>query len=311
MKNLNIQKIGAAMALLFLAFLPACGSDVEADSQGLPVVVTTATMIDDLARNIGGEEVEVVSLMRTGEDPHLYDVKPKDATAIKKSDLVLYNGLNLEATLAELVKNQAGGKVVALAEHEGIEPITAMEDLEVAADPHCWMDVSIFKLYAEGTRDALSQVAPQHADLFAQRTDAYLKELDELDAYIRSRLAEIPEDQRVIITGHDAFEYYGRAYGVTLHGFLGITTDAEPKPQEIQALKQMIKDEGIRAVFPESSLSGSVIQLMKNVAGEAGAGIGGELHSDSLGAPGSGADTYITMMRHNTDTIVDALKGDN
>lgn len=311
MKPLQSLCLACFAALFSAALLPGCGGATGGDADdGRPTVVATTTVIEDLARVIGGEEVNVIGLMRTGEDPHLYDVKPKDAMTVKEADLVLYNGLHLEATLDAIIKEQAGGAVAALAEHEGIEPIIGKEGLEAAPDPHCWMDIGYFKLYAEGARDALSEVAPEHAELFAERTRAFFKELDELDAYIKSRIAEVPEAQRVIVTGHDAFEYFGKAYGVEMHGLIGISTEQEPKPQDIEALKKLIRDNGIRAVFPESSLSGSLLQLMDKVAADTGANVGKALHSDSLGGPGSGADTYLGMMRHNTDTIVNALKGE-
>ena len=302
--------------LIFIVLVCACllagcgkGSGHYSDDDR-PKVLATTTMIEDLARVIGGDEVEVVGLMRTGEDPHLYDVKPKDATTIKNADLVLMNGLHLEATLADIIEHQAGGKVVALAEHPDIQPITGKEGLEVAADPHCWMDVNFYRVYVQQAVKALVNIAPEHKTLFQQRAVDYMNQLEQLDTWVRERFSEVPEQQRVIVTGHDAFAYFGRAYGIEVHGLIGISTEQEPKPQDIEALKKLIKDNNIRAVFPESSLSGSLIQLLNKVANDSGAVVGKELHSDSLGAPGSGADTYIGMIRHNTNTMVDALKGE-
>lgn len=272
-------------------------------------VLATTTMIEDLARVIGGQEVEVVGLMKTGEDPHVYDVKPKDATAIQRADLVLVNGLHLEATLDAIVAEQASGLTVALAEQDGITPIIGKDGLDVAPDPHCWMDIDYYKLYTAGVRDALIQLAPEHEAVFTQRAEAYLQELDELQVWIVEQFNTVPEAQRVIVTGHDAFAYFGKAYGIEVHGLIGISTEQEPKPQDIESLKQLIKDKGIRAIFPESSLGGSTVQLIQTIAKETGASVGEALHSDSLGQPGSGAGTYIGMMKHNTSTMVEALKG--
>jgi manganese/zinc/iron transport system substrate-binding protein len=295
------------LAACIVGVASGCGGAASEDSR--PTVVATTTMIEDLARVIGGEEVNVVGLMKTGQDPHQYDVKPKDATTIRTSDLVLMNGLNLEATLKSIIDEHAGGEVVALAEHPEIKPLTGADGLEVASDPHCWMDTGYFEMYAEAVAEALSEIAPEHEALFAERLDAYRDELSELNAYITQRFDEVPKAQRVIVTGHDAFAYFGAAYDIEVHGLIGISTEQEPTPQDIEALKTLIRENGIRAVFPESSLGGSVLQLLDTVAKETGATVGGTLHSDSLGEPGTGAGTYLGMMRHNTDTIVEALKG--
>lgn len=299
----------AGLLLTSLFILAGCGNPDASGDDGRSTVVATTTMIEDLANVIGGEEVNVIGIMRTGEDPHVYEVKPKHATAIKEADLVLYNGLHLEATLDTIVKEQASGVVVALAEQDGIDPIIGKEGLEVAADPHCWMDISLYKLYATRARDALVEVAPEHADLFESRTASYLNELDELEAWVVEQFNTVPVQQRVIVTGHDAFAYFGNAYGIEVHGLIGISTEQEPKPQDIEALKQLIREKGIKAIFPESSLGGSLKALIEKVAKDTGASVGEELHSDSLGEPGTDAATYIGMIRHNTSTMVEALKG--
>ncbi|MFK7788506.1 MAG: metal ABC transporter substrate-binding protein [Phycisphaeraceae bacterium] len=298
-----------AIGMIGFISLSGCGGGAEADDDGRPTVVATTTMIEDLARVIGGEEVNITGIMKTGQDPHVYEVTTRHATMVRKADLVLMNGLNLEATLKSVIDEHAGGKVVALAEQEVITPLSGGAGLAVAADPHCWMDTRYFGAYAVEVAAALSEIAPQHEALFKERLAAYLDELIELDAWIAKRFDEVPEQQRVIVTGHDAFAYFGRSYGIEVHGLIGISTEQEPLPQDIEKLKRLIRDNNIRAVFPESSLGGSLLQLLDKVAVETGAVVGGELHSDSLGEPGSEAATYLGMMRHNTNTIVDALKG--
>jgi len=314
-KHLFARSIGplvyvliAGFCLTPLPFLTGCGKK-QADDDRLTVVATT-TMIEDLARVIGGEEINVVPIMRTGEDPHLYDVKPRDAIAIRDADVVLMNGLHLEATLASIVEQHATGAVVALAEQPGISPITGSNGLGVAPDPHCWMDVANFKLYAQKTCDALVAADPEHADLFRSRTAAYLRQLDELDAWVREQFETVPEQQRVIVTGHDAFAYFGRAYHVQVHGLIGISTEQDPLSQDVESLMAMVRDNGVRAVFIESSTSGNLNQLVHTVGQRTGAKVCEEpLHSDSLGDPGTPAATYIGMVRHNTTTIVQALNG--
>lgn len=298
--------VGGA-ALLVAVGVAGCGAGASGGGQSdKPTVVATTTMIEDLARQIAGDDAEVVGLMKTGQDPHIYDVKPRDATAIREADLVLLNGLHLEATLAEIVEEHAGERAVALAEQDAIDPLGP----DVTPDPHCWMDVAQFRRYAEKARDAFIELDPDNAEGYRKRTEAYLEELDALDAWVREQIARVPREQRVIVTGHDAFAYYGRAYDVEVHGVIGISTEQEPRPQDVQALEALVRDRNVRALFFESSVSANLNQIVRRVADGSGAKIGGELHADSLGEPGNEAGTYIGMMRHNTTTIVNALLGE-
>lgn len=312
MRDFDYSKLNTgllAVVFLLAAVSSGCGGAGRDQADGRPVVVTTTTMIEDLARVIGGEDMRIVGIMRSGEDPHLYDVKPRDATTIRNADLVLMNGLHLEATLKSIIDQHATGPVIAMAEHEDIKPLTGGEELAVAPDPHCWMDVDRYRLYVEQTRDAMIELMPEKKDLFHERAGAYLRELELLDGWIREQFQSIPPGQRVIVTGHDAFAYFGLRYEVQVHGLIGISTEQEPKPQDIEKLKALIQSNGIRAVFPESSLGGSLLQLLDKVARDSGAVVGGTLYSDSLGEPGTEAGTYLGMMRHNTATIVHALRG--
>jgi len=305
-KYLSLFGAGVGVLLVLCVGPVGCGS-AEADDDR-PTVVATTTMIEDLVRVIGGDEVNVVGIMKSGQDPHIYDVKPKDAQRIRQADLVLYNGLHLEATLLSIIEEHAGDKSSALAKQEGIEPLTGSVGLEVAADPHCWMDVKQYQLYAKKAAEALAEMDPDNAPLYRERAEAYIEQLEELDAWVREQFASVPERRRVIVTGHDAFAYYGRAYGIEVHGLIGISTEQEPRPQDIEALKTLIRERGVRAIFPESSISGSLKQLVQGVAQDTGAQVGDELYSDSLGAPDTDASTYIGMIRHNTQTMVEALK---
>jgi manganese/zinc/iron transport system substrate-binding protein len=270
-------------------------------------VVCTTTMIADLARQIGGEHVEVKGLMRPGEDPHVYDVRPRDAQAIGSADVVLANGLHLEATLAHVIANHArkDAVVVRLAESPAIKPIG---DETGAPDPHCWFDVARYKVYAQGVRDALVAAAPDHADDFRSRADAYLSQLDELDAWVRAQIEAIPRERRVLVTSHDAFAYFGQAYGIDVHAVIGISTDQQPKPQDLQALESLVREHHVRALFIETSVSNTLNEIIRKIAAATGATIGGTLYSDSLGPEDSPAATYIDMIRHNTTTIVKALQ---
>lgn len=274
-------------------------------------VVCTTTMIADLARELAGEDAEVIGIMKVGEDPHVYEVRPRDAQQIASAELILLNGLHLESTLLRTIENNARGKVVALAEDPRIQPLTGQRKVNgvaTAPDPHCWFNVRHFQVYAERARDALCQADPRHAENYRRRALGYLRQLAELDAFVRQQIAEVPRDRRVIVTSHDAFAYYGEAYGIDVYAVIGINTEQQPKPQDVVRLEQLVRDRGVKALFIETSVSKTLNDLVQRIAGNTGAKVGGALYSDSLGAAGSGADTYVGMVQKNTRTIVEALR---
>jgi len=301
----------AGVGLLMLAAaglgLPGC-ADAGAEDDGRLTVVATTTMIADAARVIAGDDVRVISIMKAGEDPHGYDVRPSDAETLRKADVVLLNGFHLEATLTKIVEEKATGLVVELAPKAGVEPISGMDGLDAVADPHCWMDVALFKLYAQEICDALVAADPDHEVGYRERTQAYLVELDELDGWIREQLAAVPQAKRAMVTSHDAFNYYARAYGVRVYAVVGISTEQAHRAGDVDALIDQVRSQGIRALFIETSVSDSLNNMVRQVADHTGTKIGGELYSDSLGEPDEDAGTYIGMMRHNTETIVEALR---
>ncbi len=285
-----------------------CGdSDADATGDDRIRVVATTTILADLAQQLAGDDAEVIGIMKAGEDPHVYDVRPNDAVMISGADLVLSNGLRLEATLAGVIEQAARGRVVRLAEQDGIDTLES-EDYAGAPDPHIWMDVLRYRKVAEAARDALIDVDPAHAEGYRQRSEAYLAELDQLDTWIREQWSAVPRDQRVIVTSHDAFHYYAEAYGLEVHGVIGISTDAQPKASDVEALRTMIRERGVRALFVETSTAPTLNQIVRNLAGDTGVAVGGSLFSDSLGGPGSPGGTYLGMMRHNTQTMVQALR---
>jgi manganese/zinc/iron transport system substrate-binding protein len=300
---------GGPLALA-CCLLAGCGGGGGGQGDKIRVVCTT-TMIADLAKRLAGEDAEVVGIMRVGEDPHVYEVRPRDAQQIAAADLVLLNGLHLEATLLHVIEHNARGKVVPLAEDPRIEPLSAAGEgggAAAAPDPHCWFNVQYFRIYAERARDALCAVDPAHADGYRRRADEYLKDLDALHAWVHQQLAAVPHERRVIVTSHDAFAYYGRAYGVEVHAVIGISTEQQPRPQDVVALEQLVRGRGVKALFLETSVSKTLNDLVGRIAESTGARIGGALYSDSLGAPESEAGSYVGMVRHNTRTIVEALR---
>jgi manganese/zinc/iron transport system substrate-binding protein len=287
-------------------------SPASGEYAGKKVVVCTTTMIADLAGQIGGGEVRVVGSMGPGMDPHIYDPTPDDSIWFRKADLVLVNGLHLEGRMLDMIES-SGSKAVKLGEHPGIG--LRRSAAAGAPDPHVWWNVAFFKLFAEGTRDALAQIDPEHADAYRQRAEAYLHKLDALDAFVRESIATIPASARYMITSHDAFYYYGQAYGLEVDAVLGISTDAQAKAGEQARLARITADRHVPAIFHETSVSAAQNELVDGIVRVAREKHGhevrlaGPLYSDSLGEPGSESGTYLGAVMANTKMIVEALGG--
>lgn len=313
-----LQRACAVVVCVLAIFLAGCGRDSSEPAAAAAAsgnfaaprtitVVATTTMIADLARQIAEPDAKVISIMKPGEDPHVYDVRTRDAQVLADADVILANGLHLESTLERLIRNNARGKFVMLAEDPRIKPIFA-EGHEGAPDPHCWFSVPRFKIYAEAARDALVNADPAHAKGYTDRATAYLAKLDELDQWVRSEISKIPRPQRVVVTSHDAFHYFGNEYDLDMLAVIGISTEQAPKPDDITKLIQTVQSRNVRALFIETSVANTLNDILKKVSRETGARIGGSLYSDSLGEPGTPTGTYIGVMRHNVNTIVEALK---
>ena len=272
-------------------------------------VVATTTMIADLAKTIAGGDAEVIGIMRPGEDPHIYDVRPRDAQLLAEADVIFANGLHLEATLTHVIENNARkeARVVHLAESPKITALES-EATRGAPDPHCWFNIEYFRVYAEAARDLLIEADPAHADNYKKRAEGYLKELSELHEWVKKEIGSIPRERRVMVTSHDAFQYFGRTYFIDVFGVIGISTEQQPKPGDIARLESLVRERGVKALFIETSVSKTLNDIVEKVAEVSGAKIGGTLYSDSLGEPGTEAGTYAGMIRHNTRTIVQALK---
>jgi manganese/zinc/iron transport system substrate-binding protein len=230
-----------------------------------------------------------------------------------RADLLFYNGLHLEGKMTEIFAQmrQRKGGAYAVAE-EGIAPDKRRESPSFAGnyDPHVWFDVSLWMEAARYVERVLAEVDTAHAAAYAAKAAAYRAQLAELDAYVRERAAEVPAPQRVLITSHDAFGYFGRAYGFEVRGLQGISTATEAGTADVQALSAFVAERRIPALFVESSVSSRGIEAVREAVRSRGFGVrlGGTLYGDALGSPDSGADTYVGMVRHNIDTIVEALK---
>ena len=271
-----------------------------------PLVVTTASIFADMTRMIGGDAVRVETIVPIGGDPHTHEPTPRDARLVTAADLILRNGLTFEGWLNELIDN-SGTAAPVVTITRGVTPI-ASSVYANATDPHAWMDVQRGLVYLENIRDALRELVPTEADMFDFNYRVYRQQLEDLDAYIRLSIERIPEEHRVLITSHDAFQYFGRRYGLELESVLGISTDAEAQTSDVLRLTQTIRQRGVPAIFVESTINPKMLQ---QIAQDENVRIGGELYADSLGDTDSPAPTYYDMLKHNTETIVAGLIGLN
>lgn len=311
LRNKGVLVLVLSILLLFTACSPSEG-DTSA-SEGQLKLVTTTTMLADLANIIGGERVFVDGLMGPGIDPHLYQASAGDVSLMQNADVVVYNGLHLEGKMGEIFENLSNGqKTTVISIEEGLDESQLLEWEEDSSlyDPHVWFDVSLWENGAQTLANGLSKADPEGKDYYETNLEGYLKEMEEMDAYIKDRVAELPEDKRILITAHDAFQYFGKAYGFEVYGLQGISTDAEAGTADVSDLANFIVDRQVKAIFLESSVPPKTIEALQAAvkAKNFDVSIGGELYSDSLGDAASGADTYLLTFKANIDTIVDALK---
>jgi manganese/zinc/iron transport system substrate-binding protein len=297
------------LAALAALVLPA---HVAFAQERLSVVATTG-MIADAAREVGGEFVEVRALMGPGVDPHSYRQTRTDIVAMAQADLVLWHGLYLEAQLEGFLLDLAERRpVVAVAEDLPRNLLIGHDDYDDKLDPHVWMNPNLWARVVTRIRDAMIEVAPEHEAAFSANADAHLEELKQLATYTTQVLASVPADARVLLTSHDAFNYFGSAYGFEVIGIQGISTESEAGLQRISELVDLLVERNVRAVFVETSVSDRNIRAL--VEGAAAAGheveIGGELFSDAMGEPGTYEGTYLGMIDHNATTVARALGGE-
>lgn len=276
-------------------------------------VVTTTTMIYDLALILGGEHITCTGLMNTGIDPHLYQASAGDVTTLNNADVIIYNGLHLEGKLGTILGQleKQGKFIICLEDGFDNSCLLIHEDsLLNTYDPHVWFDVTLWAQAATYVAQSLSQIDPDNATSYEERLQSYLSELATLEEYIHNRIEELPTNQRILITAHDAFQYFGNAYGFQVMGLQGISTDTETSTSQIIELADYIVAHEIKAIFVESSISTKNMEALQAAVNARGfqVEIGGELYSDSLGDATTGHNTYITTAKANIDTIVDGLQ---
>lgn len=296
------------LALCLMSVMACEKSQKQSGQDEKPLVVVTTTMLASAAEHIGADVVQVQSIMRPGGDPHLYQPTPSDAKKVARSQLVITSGLHLEGWLDSLVEHAGGERPIQVAS-EGIEPIR-MEGAPGGVDPHFWFDLDAWQTSSEHMTTAMIGVlgeGSEEARRVRERGDAYKARIARLDGWVKTQLATIPEAQRVLITSHDAFNYFGRRYGIEVIGIQGASTEQEASQRDMVNVIELVKSRKIPTIFIESSVNPA---LIKQVAKQTGVKTAGPLYSDSIGMPDSDAPDFERMIIANTTQIVEGLGGE-
>ena len=273
-------------------------------------VVTTIGMITDIVKNVGGNRVEVIGLMGPGVDPHLYRPSAGDVQKLNSASLIFYNGLHLESKMGDVLAKMSGDiKTVAVTDAVDRSLLLTPPEFEGQYDPHLWFNVTLWMKAVVKVRDVLSEFDSEGTLMYGSSAGRYLAKLTELHQYVKSEVERVPPQHRVLVTAHDAFNYFGKGYGFEVRGLQGISTATEAGIADIQELATFIAERRIPAIFVESSVSSKSLEAVKAAVKSKGfhVEIGGELFSDAMGNEGTPEGTYIGMVRHNIDTIVKAL----
>ena len=296
-----------------------CAGDKRTGDNSIHVVCTTG-MVSDMLLNVGGKHLHVTGLMGPGVDPHLYRAVPADIERLSAADIIFYNGLHLEGRMADLFEDLSERKPTFAVTHslaEAKDPrLRKPPEFEGYYDPHVWHNPRMWAECVKYVGDVLSEFDPAHRDEYIQNRDAYLQQLDEADRYCREQLSTIPEEQRVLVTAHDAFNYFCHEYGLTSMPLKGVSTEDEVTIGRMDEVINFLVERKIKAVFVESATSPKLVQRVIEGCREQGheVRIGPNddetflLYADALGPAGSGADNYLGMIKANVDTIVSALK---
>jgi zinc/manganese transport system substrate-binding protein len=294
-------------ALLVATALAGTLSVLPALAAGEVHVVTTISILADLVRAVGGPRLVVTELVGPDADAHGFEPSPADARTLAGADLVVVNGLGLEGWLDRLVaaSGYAGPVVTA---SEGVVPREMDENEDGHAhghtDPHAWQDLANGRLYARNIARALAAADPAHAAAYAENAEAYVGQIAATDTWVRDQLAKVPAARRKVVSSHDAFGYFGAAYGVEFAAAQGMAEDAEPSAADLRRLIDQIRADRIKVLFLENALNP---RLIEQIARETGATVGGTLYADALSAPGGPADSYLAMFRHNVPLLRDAM----
>ncbi|GAA0297613.1 iron/zinc/copper transport system substrate-binding protein [Gracilibacillus halotolerans] len=280
------------------------------DSEDTLLVVTTYSIIYDIVKNVGGEHVEIHSLAPIGSNPHEYEPLPEDVQKSTDADAIFYNGLNLEAgnswfdNLVETA-GKTGDNAPVFRVSEGVEPMyLTTEGNEGEEDPHAWLDIQNGIKYAENARDAFISIDPDNEEIYRENTESYIAELEELHEKAIDQFSNLPDGKNVLVTSEGAFKYFSNAYGIDAEYIWEINQENQGTPEQVTRIVDIIKENGLEALFVETSIDP---RSMEMVANESGADIKGEVFTDSLGKPGEDGDTYLKMMEWNIETIYNGL----
>jgi len=286
-----------------------CKNDSKKEDGKLNIVTTT-TMITDLVKNIGGDLVNVNGLMGSGVDPHLYKASEGDVTKLVNADVIFYNGLHLEGKLVEVFEKMKTQSPIALADGLDKSGLIGSDYFASNYDPHVWFNISYFKQFAKKVTQVLIEKDPENAVRFSENEKKYLQQLEDLQIKTSSTIETLPKEKRILVTAHDAFNYFGKNYGFNVVGLQGLSTATEAGVQDVQKLATFIIENKVKAIFVESSVPKRTIEALQAAVKSKGHDvvIGGTLYSDALGNAGTVEGTYIGMFEYNVNTIVNALK---
>lgn len=309
MRTRPLLALGAMPAMMGLNMRTAVGQDDQ-----LQVVATTG-QVGDLVRNVGGDLMNVRTLMGPGVDPHLFRASEQDVVDLIDSDIIFYNGLFLEGNLGEVLE-QAANRIPVTAVSDGVPEDELIQPEDDAfygnPDPHFWFDPTLWAFAADEVARALAELDGDNADIYTANAEAYKEQLIELDEYAMEQFSLIPEQSRILVTAHDAFGYLGRRYGLDVVGLQGISTSTEAGVRDVQSIADLLVANEVRAIFVETSVPERTIESVQVAAADRGWDvlIGGSLYSDAMGDEGTDEGTYLGMMRYDIDTIVAGLTGE-
>ena len=282
----------------------------EKQNNGKLNIVTTTTMITDLAKNIGGQHINLQGLMGSGVDPHLYKASEGDVTKLSQADIIFYNGLHLEGKLVEVFEKMNTKKTVAISSVLDKNTLIGSEYFASNYDPHIWFNIEYWKQATQFVVSTLSEAIPEQKPTFQANGNAYIAQLNNLKNKLENTISQLPKEERILVTAHDAFNYFGKAFNFQVVGLQGLSTATEAGVQDVQKLSNFIIENKVKAIFVESSVPKRTIQALQAAVKSKGHNvtIGGTLYSDALGNAGTVEGTYIGMFEYNVNTIVEALK---
>lgn len=282
----------------------------EKKANGKLNIVTTTSMITDLVKNIGGDVINLKGLMGSGVDPHLYKASEGDVSKLTNADIIFYNGLHLEGKLVEVFEKMKNKKTIAIADALDKNTLIGSEYFASNYDPHVWFNIDYWKQATLFVTKTLSEAIPEQSDTFETNGANYLKQLETLKATLISTIETLPKEQRILVTAHDAFNYFGKFFNFEVVGLQGLSTATEAGVQDVQKLSAFIIEKNVKSIFIESSVPKRTIEALQAAVNSKGHNvtIGGSLYSDALGNAGTIEGTYIGMFEYNVNTIVNALK---